>query len=211
MACMSTRRRFLALSSAGVVSTLAPVRLLAQATSKRGPAVFSNATLGAYQQGELTFARFQSVLGSSFRAFLDDGSTVDLMLLTVTPVTPGATATPDATAGKTALGGAAVPRGGAIAQSGASLLGGTATASGAPARPGTSAMLRRGIAEVPVTLTANGQTNCFICCFSSGSTVIPQGSYVLDHGTLGRFAVLLVSSGKVATGVPTCSATFNYM
>jgi hypothetical protein len=47
----------------------------------------------------------------------------------------------------------------------------------------------------------------FQLTFDVQGSSIPQGTYVLDHGTLGSFAVFLVA-GQTAAGTPTCVATF---
>jgi hypothetical protein len=49
----------------------------------------------------------------------------------------------------------------------------------------------------------------FQVSFSTGGAKFPQGTYLLDHATLGRFACFLVPSDPV--GGPTCSATFCYL
>ena len=49
----------------------------------------------------------------------------------------------------------------------------------------------------------------FQASFSTGGANFSQGSYLLDHGTLGRFACFLVPSDPM--GGPTCSATFCYL
>lgn len=79
---MQSRRHFLHLSSAVLAAALLPETLLAQ--SRAGIPPFSPAGLGAYQQGLLTRARFESLLGSSFRVFLDEGRVADLTLVKVT-------------------------------------------------------------------------------------------------------------------------------
>ena len=76
---MSTRRRFLCLSSAVLASTAVP-KAFAQ---RQGMPVFSNASLGSYTQGSLSRARFEGLVGSSFRVFLEDGQVATLTLLKV--------------------------------------------------------------------------------------------------------------------------------
>ncbi len=49
----------------------------------------------------------------------------------------------------------------------------------------------------------------FFARFDTGGMTLGQGTYVLDHGRLGRFAVFLVP-GVDAAGAPTCTATFTH-
>jgi hypothetical protein len=166
MLSMSTRRTFLTLSSAAFASALTPIRIVAQALSSRsGPGVFSNAALGAYQQNELTFQRFQSLVGSTFHAFLDNHEVIEVTLLSAVANAPRASTVK-------------------------------------PILDGSQARSMP-VAALPPT------GKCFTLRFSTGSTVVPQGSYVLDSGTTGSFTVLLVS-GTAGTSRPTASATFNY-
>ncbi len=51
---------------------------------------------------------------------------------------------------------------------------------------------------------------CLLVRFSSGSTVVPQDSYVIDHATLGSFTIFLVP-GKDEHGGNTCTATFYHL
>ena len=53
-------------------------------------------------------------------------------------------------------------------------------------------------------------TTAFMLSFSSGSTLIPQNSYTLDHGTLGSFAAFLVPAQPVP-GDQIAVATFNFL
>jgi len=162
----STRRSFLTLSWAAFASTLTPIRLAAQALSSRsGPGVFSNAALGAYQQNELTFQRFQALVGSTFHAFLENHKVIEVTLLSAVAIAP-----------HVSTGNAVLDRSQAISM---------------PVSP----------------LPPTGK--CFVLRFSTGSTVVPQGSYVLDSGTIGSFTVFLVS-GNAGVGRLTSSATFNY-
>ena len=83
---MSTRRQFLTVSSAALAASAMPCKLFAQSSAE----VFSNRNLGAYSQGLLTFAMFERIVGSEFRAFLENGSAVSLKLLSVTDRTASA-------------------------------------------------------------------------------------------------------------------------
>ena len=152
---MPTRRQFLALSSAAIAGAAAPKCLLAQAGGRLGPPPFSNAALGAAQQGTLTKERFQALVGSSFHAFLDNNVVAEIVLHKVkVPTYPSTSPTTSPT--------------------------------GAPSRTGLTASRR-----APVT------TNCFMLFFGTGSTLIPQGTYVLDSGILGSFSALLVPAQSV--------------
>lgn len=77
---MPTRRRFLSLSSASLVCASFAHSLLGQASERLGIPVFSPAALGAAQQGQLTAANFQKLIGSSFHAFLDNDVVADIVL-----------------------------------------------------------------------------------------------------------------------------------
>jgi hypothetical protein len=71
-------------------------------------------------------------------------------------------------------------------------------------------VLKRGmptVLQIPATTAA--QVESFQVTFSTGGANFPQGSYLLDHGTLGRFACFLVPSSP--KGGVTCSATFCYL
>jgi hypothetical protein len=54
------------------------------------------------------------------------------------------------------------------------------------------------------------QVSSFSLVFSTGWVRVPQGSYLLDHGTLGRFTVFLVE-GLDEKGREACSATFAHL
>lgn len=51
--------------------------------------------------------------------------------------------------------------------------------------------------------------SCFLLTFSTGPKAVPQGTYRLDHGTLGSFAAFLVPGNPRQTGI--CTACFNYL
>jgi hypothetical protein len=165
---MSDRRRFLLLSSAALACVAAPRVLLAESTNRRGIPVFSNAALGAAQQGLLTKAHFDPLVGSSFHAFLDDYQVMDITLFKVTDLAAKSAATTTTTS-----------------------VTATKRLSSTIARPGR-------------------MTTGFTLAFYTGSTVIPQDSYVLDHGSLGSFTTLLVAGNQTA-GMRTSCATFNYL
>jgi hypothetical protein len=105
-ACMNTRRQFLALSAAALASAAVPIHLLAQASDRLGPPPFSNAALGAGQQGQLTAANFEKLVGSSFHAFLDNKVVAEIVLRKVKiPTYPSAspTASPTGAPSRTSL------------------------------------------------------------------------------------------------------------
>jgi hypothetical protein len=56
---------------------------------------------------------------------------------------------------------------------------------------------------------AEANESSFSVLFSCDAPV-QQQTYLLDHGTLGRFSVFLVP-GAGAGGQPTCTASFNYL
>ena len=85
---MSTRRQFLAVTSATVVVSTLPRDAFASLLEDE---VFSNRNLGAYSQGLLTFERLQPLVGSEFRVFLADGSVAHLTLTAVVDRTASAT------------------------------------------------------------------------------------------------------------------------
>ena len=57
--------------------------------------------------------------------------------------------------------------------------------------------------------TVQQQVTSFHLTFST-KAVFPQGTYLLDHGILGRFAAFLVP-GDPVKGNGSCGATFNYL
>lgn len=61
-------------------------------------------------------------------------------------------------------------------------------------------------AEQPAQLLDNS----FLLTFASGNQVLPQSTYLVDHGTLGSFAVFLVP-GSTTPGSATAHATFSYL
>ncbi|WP_263381036.1 DUF6916 family protein [Granulicella paludicola] len=158
---MATRRHFLALSSAALAWAASTRKLFAQASNRLGIPRFSNAALGAYQQGLLTRTNFESVVGSSFHIYMDNQQISELQLAVVT--SPYDTTVTDQ-----------------------------------PTRPGA----------IPIKRPSPKQT--FAVKFTSGSTSVPQDSYVVDHGTLGSFSVFLVPGPKSANA-NTCTATFYYL
>jgi hypothetical protein len=167
---MQTRRQFLVLSSAACAAAAAPKGLFAE---RLGGPVFSNASVGAYQQGIMTLANFQALVGSTFTTFLENDDVAYLQLRAATAVT---NATP------------------------------TAVARTAPARGPQMAWIGPGAAvAAPAQLTET-----FALSFSNGGKAVPQGSYLMDNGTMGRFAIFLVP-GTDAAGNPTSGATFNYL
>jgi hypothetical protein len=163
---MHTRRQFLALSSAALASAAAPKYLLAQAGDRLGPPPFSNAALGAGQQGQLTAANFEKLVGSSFHTFLDDNVVAEIVLRKVKVLTTSSASPIN-------------------------------SPTGAPSRTGLTASRR-----APIT------TNCFLLFFGTGSTLIPQDTYVLDSGIMGSFSVFLVPAQSVP-GNQIAVATFN--
>jgi hypothetical protein len=61
-----------------------------------------------------------------------------------------------------------------------------------------------------ISLNTSTQTTTFTLVFDVQGDAIPQGSYLLDHGTLGSFALFVVT-GKTDTGTPTLIATFTHL
>jgi hypothetical protein len=171
---MPTRRQFLVSSSAVCALSALPKSLRGQQQ-----AVFTNASIGAYEQGLMTLSNFQTLIGSMFMAILADGSPAYLTLASAKAVTMPTATTPTV--------GVAAPTGPTI---------------------GVKAMVAQPSAAqaAPLLTTANS----FQLVFLSGTAVLPQGSYLVDHATLGRFAVFLVP-GTTATGAATVSANFNYL
>lgn len=165
---MATRRQFLASTSAVCAIAALPKSLLAQ---RLGGQVFTNASLGAYQQGLLTMENFKAVIGSTFKAFLDDASVAYLTLesVTATPAPP-APANPGAP----------------------------------PSQDGSTSMLR-------FARPVQAEGDSFSLSFATGNTAIAQDTYLVDHGTMGRFAVFLVPGSAQSQGNLTCTATFNYI
>ena len=141
-----------------------PASLFAE---RLGIPVFSNAATGAYQQGLLSRARFTTLVGQSFRIFLDDDQVADLVLHKV------------------------------MTQQDVALA----------ARDGSAASQ---LAVHKLAKRWPSPDNCFMLVFHSGSTLVPQDSFVLDHATLGSFAVFLVP-GSTTPGRATTIATFNYI
>jgi hypothetical protein len=62
----------------------------------------------------------------------------------------------------------------------------------------------------PSTKTATTATSGFSLSFLIAGAPIKQGTYLLDHGTMGSFAVFLVPGGE-GHGPETCAAVFNYV
>jgi hypothetical protein len=77
---MFSRRSFLATCAATAAYIASPLRVLAQAAHRQGIPVFSPAALGAAKQGILTAAHFEQLVGSSFRAFLDNDVIAEIVL-----------------------------------------------------------------------------------------------------------------------------------
>jgi len=65
----------------------------------------------------------------------------------------------------------------------------------------------RSITTPQITLNTSVQVSVFYLIFDVQGDAIPQGSYLLDHGTLGSFVAFLVA-GQTPAGTPTCVATF---
>jgi len=156
---MSSRRQFLATSAAALAVVSLPKSLLAE---RLGGDVFTSASLGAYTQGILSQATFEGLIGTQFKAFLDNNAVAYLRL--------------------------------------ESVIGGTSA---------ETAPRLRGNVATPALRTSATQMVSFQVSFSTGGAKFGQGSYLLDHGTLGRFACFLVPSSPA--GGATCSATFCYL
>ena len=163
---MSTRRKFIVLSAAALSSAALPKHLLAE---RLGGPVFSNASIGAYEQGLMTPATFENLVGSEFRIFLEDYAVANLRLNSVTNKVFGPT--PERLKTRQASPKLIVPRG----------------------------------ADLSISAAATQPTFFQLHFGVSGGRSFPQDSYLLDHGTLGRFVAFLVpgDSGKcVATMCP---------
>jgi hypothetical protein len=165
---MASRRRFLSLSSASLVCASFAHSLLGQASARLGIPVFSGAATGAAQQGLLTAANFEKLVGSSFHAFLDNDVVAEIVLLKVK-----------------------IPTYSSVAS--------TSQVAGSPVRP----------VATPARRAARA-TNTFMLLFSTGSTLIPQDTYVLDSGILGSFSALVVPAQPVA-GNQIAVATFSFL
>jgi hypothetical protein len=85
---MPSRRHFLATSTAAIAVATLPTPLFAE---RLGGEVFTNGSLGAYAQGILSQANFESRLGSIFKAFLDNDKVAYLRLQTVTGTSASST------------------------------------------------------------------------------------------------------------------------
>lgn len=81
---MRTRRDFLVNSTAVLVSPYLHASLAQSAPAQN---VFTNASLGAYQQGILTKAQFEARMGSLFMIFVDESNVLYTRLRAVTPYT----------------------------------------------------------------------------------------------------------------------------
>lgn len=160
---MSTRRQFLAASSAVCALSALPQRLFAQFAPHD---LFANGYVAAYTQGLLTQPNFEAVTGSRFTVLLDDGGYTYLTLESVTSLSP-------------------------------------ATVKSFARVTNTRASLAASQASIPAP-----QTESFSVQFSVSGAPLSQQTYLLDHGTLGRFSAFLVPSGGSTN---TCTAIFNYV
>jgi hypothetical protein len=77
----------------------------------------------------------------------------------------------------------------------------------APVSSRTTNAAPRSVAAPKITLNTSVQVSSFALVFDVQGDAIPQGSYLLDHGTLGSFVIFLVQ-GQTPAGTPTCVATF---
>jgi hypothetical protein len=83
----------------------------------------------------------------------------------------------------------------------------TISSAAAPSAPKPNPI--RGAAPTFLLAEPQAAQNSFSVLFSSDAPV-QQQTYVIDHGTLGRFAAFLVP-GTGTGGQPTCTASFNYL
>jgi hypothetical protein len=89
------------------------------------------------------------------------------------------------------------------------LVGVKAATFSAPAKPVSSGIKMRSGLVVASAPVAASTPKAFTLNFTSGSRLVPQGSYELDHGTLGSFVLFLVPGDPVRGG--TCSACFSLL
>jgi hypothetical protein len=82
-----------------------------------------------------------------------------------------------------------------------------ASVAAAPGSSRTTNAAPRAIAAPKITLNTSVQVSVFYLIFDVQGDAIPQGSYLLDHGTMGSFVIFLVQ-GQTPEGTPTCVATF---
>ncbi len=154
---MSNRRSFLKLSATAATSAMLLPKLGWSQADRLGGPVFSNASVGAYQQGLITLVGFQKLVGSEFKAFLDNNEAAWLRLRQAVAI--DYSLTPEKK--KARLAAQQV-----IAPTGADLT----------------------LARNPV------QPDTFELRFDIRGPNFPQNSYLLDHGTLGRFVAYLQPS-----------------
>jgi hypothetical protein len=82
-----------------------------------------------------------------------------------------------------------------------------ASSASTPAQPAVGKLrVLAGGGSAPVAPPSSSKFNLN---FSSGFQLVPQGTYTLDHGTLGKFPAFLVPGDPVHGG--TCSACFNLL
>jgi hypothetical protein len=146
---VSSRRNFLILSSAAAVAAALPTRVFGEPI---GDEVFTNQSLGPYQQGTVTQAHFEAVIGSPFTIFLPEGRTAWLTLRRVV--------------------GQTFP----------------ASGSGSNGAKSMPASIVKAYAAAP-------QLASFELHFDHNGPQFAQDSYLLDHGTMGRLAMMVGSAG----------------
>jgi hypothetical protein len=156
---MYNRRRFLILSSGLVAAAALPAKSFGSGPSQ---GVFSQQSLGAFNQGTMTQSVFEGVQGSVFTAFLSDGSVAYLRLAKIEGLGANASTTSNSSSGK--LLPVIVPRG-------------------------------------VTSRTQSTQVSGFSLRFSVSGPLTEQGTYLLDHGTLGRMALFLVPGEGSCTAV----------
>jgi hypothetical protein len=66
----------------------------------------------------------------------------------------------------------------------------------------------RVVVNPKISINAPAQISTFVLVFAVQGDAIPQGAYLLDHGTLGAFALFVVN-GQTPAGTPTLVATFS--
>ncbi len=75
-----------------------------------------------------------------------------------------------------------------------------------PVKPPAKIVGRLVTPKIPVR-TLTRQVDAFSLTFDSDRPLPAQGSYTVDHATLGRFVMFLVP-GTSPSGSPTCSSVF---
>jgi hypothetical protein len=162
---MYNRRRFIILSSGLVAAAALPSKSFGSGPSE---SVFSQQSLGAFNQGTMIQSAFEAVQGSTFTAFLSGGGTAQLLLAKVED-----------------LGAAA------------------AALSSSLSTKKFSVSVPKGVAPTSQSTQVKG----FLLQFSVNGPLTEQGTYLLDHGTMGRMALFLVPGAGSASAIVIPSQT----